>query len=130
MATLSPPAEPPAKPTSDLPTAPIPFSGPTLPLKYESLQAAHEVIKPYIHETPVLTSTAISQLASAPQSSDALNGTPWEGQPPARPRFRFFFKCENMQKIGAFKIRGATHALARLKPEDLKKGVLTHSSGR
>jgi threonine dehydratase len=64
-------------------------------------------IKEYIHRTPVLTSTAINEIAGA----------------------ELFFKCENMQKVGAFKFRGATNAVLSLTAEELSKGVCTHSSG-
>ncbi|MCJ1471681.1 hypothetical protein MMC13_000321 [Lambiella insularis] len=99
------------------------------PLTRSSVQAAHELIKPYIHETPVLTCQTLNDLASTPQSPEALIGTPFEGHPPAKPKIFFFFKCENFQRIGAFKIRGASHALERLSKEELKHGVVTHSSG-
>ncbi|KAI5814990.1 tryptophan synthase beta subunit-like PLP-dependent enzyme [Pyronema omphalodes] len=79
------------------------------PLTRASVLAAHELIKPSIHLTPVLTSTTLSTLSSS--------------------NIKLFLKCENLQKIGAFKIRGATHALARLTDEELKRGVVTHSSG-
>jgi threonine dehydratase len=102
----------------------------TLPLTRSSVQAAHELIRHHIHLTPVLTSTTLSTLASTPQSPDALEGTEHKGQEPARPKINLFFKCENYQKIGAFKARGAFHALARLSDEELKKGVVTHSSGK
>ncbi|KAG7001332.1 ketol-acid reductoisomerase [Physcia stellaris] len=102
---------------------------PSLPLERSSVQAAHELIKKHIHRTPVLTSKTLSDLASAPQSLEALVGTPFEGQRPARPKIKFFFKCENYQRIGAFKSRGAFHALARLNKEELSRGVVTHSSG-
>ncbi len=71
------------------------------------IEQAHERIKPYIHRTPVLTCTAI----------DAIAGC------------YIFFKCENFQKVGAFKARGAMNAALSLTPEDLKKGLATHSSG-
>jgi len=100
-----------------------------LPLQRSSVQSAHKLINPHIHLTPVLTSTTLSALASAPQTPEALVGTPFEGQIPARPRINFFFKCENYQRIGAFKSRGAFHALSRLSKEELSKGVVTHSSG-
>ncbi|KAJ4406416.1 hypothetical protein N0V91_004625 [Didymella pomorum] len=105
-----------------------------LPLTRESIVAAHKLIKPHIHTTPVLTNTTLSNLASTPQSPEALKGTPWEGQEPAKPKFRLFFKAENFQKIGAFKVRGAFHAVLRLVEEKgieevRKKGVVTHSSG-
>ena len=101
----------------------------TLPLERSSVQSAHERIKKHIHRTPVLTSTTLSNLASNPQTKEALIGTPFEGQTPAHPRIKFFFKCENYQRIGAFKIRGAFHALSRLSEDELARGVVTHSSG-
>jgi threonine dehydratase len=72
-----------------------------------SIENAHERIQPYIHNTPVLTS----------QSINALSG------------IEFYFKCENFQKIGAFKIRGGMNASLKLTPEQISKGVATHSSG-
>jgi len=69
------------------------------------IEAAHQRIAPYLHRTPVLTS----------QSIDAVSGA------------EIFFKCENFQKIGAFKARGATNAILQL-PEGTK-AVATHSSG-
>ena len=77
-----------------------------IPGKTEILDAAKR-IQPYIHRTPVLSSTTINQM---------LGG-------------EIFFKCENFQKIGAFKIRGATNVLLQLDKEELKSGVCTHSSG-
>lgn len=77
-----------------------------VPLKYD-IEQAHERIKPYIHHTPVLTSGSINALAEC----------------------TVYFKCENFQKIGAFKARGAMNAILTLSPEDLAKGVATHSSG-
>lgn len=64
-------------------------------------------IKPHIHRTPVLTSSQIDQLSGA----------------------SLFFKCENFQRMGAFKMRGATNAILQLTKEQQRKGVLTHSSG-
>lgn len=106
----------------------------TMSLSRTSVEAAHELIQPHIHRTPVLTNTTLSDLASAPQIAFALKETPWEGQEPAKPKIRLFFKCENFQKIGAFKVRGAFHAVLRLIEdrgieEVRKKGVVTHSSG-
>ena len=105
-----------------------------LPLTRDSIVAAHNLIKPHIHTTPVLTNTTLSNIASTPQSAEALKGTQWEGQEPAKPKIRLFFKAENFQKIGAFKVRGAFHAVLRLIEErgieDVReKGVVTHSSG-
>jgi len=68
---------------------------------------AHERIKPYIHRTPVLTSEFINALTGA----------------------ELFFKCENLQKAGAFKARGASNAVLGLTDEQAKRGVATHSSG-
>jgi threonine dehydratase len=68
---------------------------------------AHERIRPYIHHTPVLTSRSINEILGAD----------------------FYFKCENFQKVGAFKFRGATNAVLSLHPDELRRGVGTHSSG-
>ena len=73
----------------------------------ETLLDCHARIAPYIHNTPVLTSRLISRLA----------GT------------SVFFKCENFQRAGAYKIRGATNAMLLLSDEQRKSGVVTHSSG-
>ncbi|KAJ6157827.1 pyridoxal-phosphate dependent enzyme [Penicillium chermesinum] len=98
------------------------------------VQAAYTLIQPYIHKTPVLTNKTLNSIASTPQTADALAGTPFAGQTPAQPRIRFHFKCENLQRIGAFKARGAFHALLRLiedrgEEEVQRRGVITHSSG-
>ncbi|MFY8037208.1 MAG: pyridoxal-phosphate dependent enzyme [Cyclobacteriaceae bacterium] len=77
------------------------------PITKESIIEAHERIKPYIHHTPVLTSESIDDLAGC----------------------RIFFKCENFQKVGAFKARGAMNAALSLSEADVKKGLATHSSG-
>lgn len=74
---------------------------------YEDVLTAHQRIQPYIHRTPVLTSTFFNQLAGA----------------------ELFFKCENFQKAGAFKVRGACNAVFGLDDEKAKAGVATHSSG-
>ena len=68
---------------------------------------AHERIAPYIHRTPVLTSQFMNGLAGA----------------------ELFFKCENLQKAGAFKARGASNAVFGLTDEQAARGVATHSSG-
>lgn len=107
-----------------------------LPLCRASVQAAHEIVKPHIHRTPVLTNKTLSTLASTARSADDLKGTRFEGKIPAKPTVRLWFKCENLQRVGAFKARGAFHAVARLAAEDgwlegggKEKGVVTHSSG-
>ncbi len=74
---------------------------------FSDILSAHELIKPYIHRTPVLTS----------RSMNALMGC------------ELFFKCENFQKVGAFKFRGATNAVFSLNGEEAVSGVGTHSSG-
>jgi threonine dehydratase len=94
-----------------------------LPLTPESIKDAHSIIRPHIHRTPVLTSATLDRMASTPSRPSA----------PA-PRFRLLFKCENYQKIGAFKARGAFHAVKHLIKElgieeVRRRGVVTHSSG-
>ncbi|PIV18967.1 MAG: serine dehydratase, partial [Flavobacteriales bacterium CG03_land_8_20_14_0_80_35_15] len=73
----------------------------------EELLNAHKRILPYIHQTPVLTSHLLNDLAGA----------------------ELFFKCENFQKMGAFKMRGAANAILQLSGAQKLKGVVTHSSG-
>jgi threonine dehydratase len=73
----------------------------------ETIIEAHERIKPFVHRTPVLTSTGINDIAGC----------------------SIFFKCENFQKVGAFKARGAMNAALKLSPEQRAKGIATHSSG-
>jgi threonine dehydratase len=72
-----------------------------------AIRAAHERIRPHIHRTPVLTSARFDE---------ACGGS-------------LFFKCENFQKVGAFKARGATNAVFSLDDETARRGVATHSSG-
>jgi threonine dehydratase len=74
---------------------------------FDDMLAAHERIKPHIHRTPVLTSSYLNELTGA----------------------QLFFKCENFQKAGAFKVRGASNAVFGLSEEAATKGVCTHSSG-
>lgn len=81
------------------------LTGPDLTIDH--VRAAHERIKPYIHRTPVLTSTYFNDLTGA----------------------ELFFKCENFQKAGAFKVRGASNAVFGLSDAMAEKGVATHSSG-
>lgn len=73
----------------------------------EEIRQAHERIRPWVHRTPVLTSAYFDDRLGA----------------------RLFFKAENFQKVGAFKIRGATNAVFSLSEEELGRGVTTHSSG-
>ena len=74
---------------------------------YEDVKAAHERIRPHVHRTPVLTSSHLNDLAGC----------------------ELFFKCENFQKAGAFKVRGASNAVFGLSDEQARRGVATHSSG-
>ena len=73
----------------------------------DTIRTAHERIRPYIHRTPVLTNSWLNDACGA----------------------SLFFKCENFQKVGAFKARGATNAVFALADETARRGVATHSSG-
>lgn len=74
---------------------------------YSDVEKAHLSVKNYIHKTPVLTSRSINRITGG----------------------ELFFKCENFQKAGAFKFRGACNAVFALTNEETRKGVATHSSG-
>lgn len=104
-----------------------------LPLTRESVQEAHKLIAPHIHRTPVLTCATLTRLASTPQDpTSPLFSPATPNAAPSNPKINLFFKAENLQRIGAFKARGAFHALSRLRavaPESLANGVITHSSG-
>lgn len=78
-------------------------AGPTI----DDVRAAARRIAPHAHRTPILTSTTM----------DALSGG------------ALFFKCENFQRMGAFKFRGAVNAVFSLEEADARRGVVTHSSG-
>ena len=73
----------------------------------KDVQAAVKRVSPYVHDTPVLTSTTVNRMLEA----------------------SVFFKCENFQRMGAFKIRGATNAILQLSEDERARGVITHSSG-
>jgi threonine dehydratase len=73
----------------------------------EAIRAAHRRISSRIHRTPVVTSESLNEMAGA----------------------QVFFKCENLQKTGSFKIRGATNAVFSLTDEEAKRGVVAPSSG-
>jgi len=75
--------------------------------EFRDIESAMELIAPHVHRTPVLTS----------QQLDAISGA------------MLFFKCENFQKVGAFKFRGATNAVLSLSDSQRAAGVVTHSSG-
>jgi threonine dehydratase len=72
-----------------------------------AIRDAHRRIAPHVHRTPVLTSASLDERAGA----------------------RLFFKCENLQRTGSFKMRGATNAVFSLSDAEAARGVLTHSSG-
>lgn len=74
---------------------------------YQDMLDAHERIKPHINRTPIRTSDYLNELTGA----------------------QLFFKCENFQEPGAFKVRGASNAVFGLTDEQAKNGVATHSSG-
>jgi threonine dehydratase len=74
---------------------------------FSDIEKAHELISLYAHRTPVLTSESINQITGG----------------------EICFKCENFQKVGAFKFRGAANAVFSLSEEDARRGVATHSSG-
>ncbi len=76
-------------------------------VKKSDLIDCHNRIKPFIHNTPVLTSNYVNEITGAD----------------------VYFKCENFQKMGAFKMRGAANAILRLSDEQKSNGVVTHSSG-
>src|SRR5437764_428963 len=77
------------------------------PPTWEAISAAHSRIAPQIHRTPILTSASLDSMAGA----------------------SFFFKCENLQKTGSFKIRGASNAVLSLSNEQAGHGIVTQSSG-
>jgi threonine dehydratase len=79
---------------------------PTFPT-YSDIEQAHDRIRPFIHHTPVMTSVSINEIVGA----------------------ELYFKCENLQKVGAFKFRGACNSVFSLSDEEAKNGVCTHSSG-
>ena len=74
---------------------------------YSDIEKAHKNVQKYAHRTPVLSSSSINKIVGG----------------------ELYFKCENFQKVGAFKFRGACNAVFSLSEEDAKKGVGTHSSG-
>jgi threonine dehydratase len=75
--------------------------------EYSDIEQAHQTIHEYAHRTQVLTSVSINKIVGG----------------------SLFFKCENFQKVGAFKFRGACNAVFSLSQEEMEMGVATHSSG-
>jgi threonine dehydratase len=80
---------------------------PTIEVDLATIRAAHARIRPYIQRTPVLTSRSLDDVVGA----------------------SLFFKCENLQKVAAFKARGACNAVLSLSDAEAARGVVTHSSG-
>ena len=78
-----------------------------LAVRYSDVAAAAERLAGQAHRTPVLTSHTVNERTGA----------------------EVFFKCENFQRMGAFKFRGAYNAMSRLAPDERKRGVLAYSSG-
>nr|WP_321358357.1 pyridoxal-phosphate dependent enzyme [uncultured Draconibacterium sp.] len=74
---------------------------------YNDVEQAYRIVQKYAHRTPVLSSVSINSIVDA----------------------ELFFKCENLQKVGAFKFRGACNAVFSLNDGEAQKGVATHSSG-
>ena len=74
---------------------------------FSDIKLAHDRVRPFIHLTPVLTSMSINEIVGA----------------------ELYFKCENLQKVGAFKFRGACNSVFALTEEEARNGVCTHSSG-
>ena len=83
------------------------MSVPTFAISRGDIEKAHSRIQPFIHRTPIFTSKTINHLAGC----------------------EIYFKCENFQKVGAFKMRGASNAIAQLNEAQKRNGVVTHSSG-
>lgn len=78
-----------------------------MPPTLNDIREAAKRIQPYVHRTPVLTNESLNQKVGA----------------------RVFLKCENLQKVGAFKFRGACNAVFSLRDQEAERGVCTHSSG-
>ena len=86
---------------------PLTVENESVTISLQEIEAAHGRIATFIHHTPVFTNSSINSIAGC----------------------ELFFKCENFQKIGAFKIRGGMNAALSLSKEELKNGLATHSSG-
>ena len=74
---------------------------------FEQIESAHPVVAKFGHRTPVITCESLNEIS----------------------RLKLFFKCENFQKTGAFKFRGAINAVSQLTDAQKANGVVTHSSG-
>src|SRR5437660_1016109 len=92
---------------SPMSTAPSVETANYHPPSWEAILAAHARIAPRIHRTPVLRSTSLNAMTGA----------------------QLFFKCENLQKTGSFKIRGASNAILSLTEQEAAQGIVTQSSG-
>src|SRR4051812_23794720 len=76
-------------------------------VRYRDIEAAADILEGVAHRTPVLTSRTIDERTHA----------------------KVFFKCENLQRMGAFKFRGAYNTMSNLKVEEKQRGVVAYSSG-
>jgi len=76
-------------------------------MSFKGIQKAYKRIGSYVNQTPVMTSSTLNEITNA----------------------KLFFKCENFQKVGAFKFRGAFNTISMLSNDERKRGVITHSSG-
>jgi threonine dehydratase len=85
----------------------MPSPSQSIAIEFDKIRVAHERIRAHIHRTPVMTSERLNEASGS----------------------SLFFKCENFQKIGAFKARGATNAVFSLDDATARRGVATHSSG-
>jgi len=81
--------------------------GSSLPVSFSDILAASDRIRPYVHRTPIARSRSLDRMLGA----------------------ELWFKCENLQKVGAFKARGATNAVMAMDAESIRRGFIAHSSG-
>src|SRR5256885_7671065 len=102
----APPRDTPKKRDDSIPPPTMSWTTPTRP-SFADIQDAARQIAGVAHRTPVVTSRTINDRTGA----------------------QVHFKCENLQRAGAFKIRGAYNAMSRLSPDERRRGVLTFSSG-
>lgn len=84
-----------------------PGGAPAIGPSFADIRSAHQRIAPHIHRTPVMTSASLDDISGA----------------------KLYFKCENFQRSGSFKMRGASNAVFSLSDAEAARGVLTHSSG-
>ncbi|MFX1558799.1 MAG: threonine/serine dehydratase, partial [Promethearchaeota archaeon] len=76
-------------------------------MSFQGIEDAYKRVKGIVNNTPVMTSRTLNRITGAD----------------------VYFKCENFQRVGAFKFRGAYNALSQLSDDEKKRGIITHSSG-